>query len=398
MNIEYIRHLNASHMVTAMEKELTQWESSMVEHNQISGVLFAKQVSVNQTCQLWFDITGKQALDTLLEDGRLDYGLLCRLLIKLLEITNRLERLLLSPDHLWLLPNTIFVDSRNEMIYFCYYPGYDRKLYRSFAELAEYLLTRVDHKDDKAVELMYALYENTRQEGYGLMELLQDVRVVYNREEEPVQEKEYPPQQKQTVEICPKETTEKQTKNGGHKYGEDIQAFWQGVCNRVKRYFGGDTRKTQLRKAAKRNRTKKEEVFVFLPDEEKEDRNIHPTVLLSDIPQKVEGVLRYEGEGEQADLVLDRFPYVIGSDKSCNGYLPGEAVSRRHARVTRQEEIYFIEDLNSSNGTYVDGELLNYRVRMSLKKMGRLCLQIKSLDLFKKYIMKSVCNLHRFSL
>lgn len=67
-------------------------------------------------------------------------------------------------------------------------------------------------------------------------------------------------------------------------------------------------------------------------------------------------------------MVLDSFPYVIGSDKSCNGYLPGAAVSRRHARVTKQEDIYFIEDLNSSNGTYVGGELLNYRVRMSLQK------------------------------
>ena len=136
MNMEYIRHLNASHMVAGLEKELTRWEASMVECNRIEGVLFAKQVSVNQTSQLWYDITGKQALDVLLEDGRLDYALLCRLLTKLLEVTDRLEKLLLSPDYLSLLPDTIFVDSLEETISFCYYQGNDRSLYRSFSERA----------------------------------------------------------------------------------------------------------------------------------------------------------------------------------------------------------------------------------------------------------------------
>ena len=368
MNMEYIRHLNASHMVAGLEKELTRWEASMVECNRIEGVLFAKQVSVNQACQLWYDITGKQALDVLLEDGRLDYALLCRLLTKLLEVTDRLEKLLLSPDYLSLLPDTIFVDSLEETISFCYYPGNDRRLYRSFAELAEYLLTKVDHKDDKAVELMYALYEHTRQEGYSLTGLLQDIRYDYNREEEPLPENGHLSQKEQTVEASLKETNEKQMKQEACKDSWDITTWWQAVANIIKRYFGASVSKTVQSKAIKKKKDKKEEIFVFLPDDEQEPPNLHPTVLLSEISQKIEGVLRYEGEGEQEDFVLDCFPYVIGSDKSCNGYLPGEAVSRRHARVTRQEEIYFIEDLNSTNGTYVDGELLNYRVRMSLQK------------------------------
>ena len=35
--------------------------------------------------------------------------------------------------------------------------------------------------------------------------------------------------------------------------------------------------------------------------------------------------------------------------------------------MTKVDDIYFIEDLNSSNGTYVGGELLNCRVKMSLQ-------------------------------
>lgn len=35
----------------------------------------------------------------------------------------------------------------------------------------------------------------------------------------------------------------------------------------------------------------------------------------------------------------------------CDGVIPSGTVSRHHARITRKGEVYFIEDLNSSNGT-----------------------------------------------
>lgn len=93
-----------------------------------------------------------------------------------------------------------------------------------------------------------------------------------------------------------------------------------------------------------------------------------PTVLLSELTKTIEGILHYEGNGEVRDLRIENVPYVIGSDASCDGYIPSSTVSRVHARITRKEDIYFIEDLNSSNGTAVGGELLNYRTKMSLEK------------------------------
>ena len=59
---------------------------------------------------------------------------------------------------------------------------------------------------------------------------------------------------------------------------------------------------------------------------------------------------------------------MIGSEPGCDGYIPSTTVSRKHARITQKDGIYFIEDLNSSNGTNVGGELLNYKTKMSLQK------------------------------
>jgi len=46
---------------------------------------------------------------------------------------------------------------------------------------------------------------------------------------------------------------------------------------------------------------------------------------------------------------------VIGRASSCDLTLPDRALSRRHARVFRDGETWYVEDLGSSNGTLVDG-------------------------------------------
>ena len=55
-----------------------------------------------------------------------------------------------------------------------------------------------------------------------------------------------------------------------------------------------------------------------------------------------------------------------------NGVIDAEGVSRLHARITRQEEGYFIEDLNSTNGTYVNDIALEYHQLQVLNLNDRI--------------------------
>lgn len=64
-------------------------------------------------------------------------------------------------------------------------------------------------------------------------------------------------------------------------------------------------------------------------------------------------ILRSDGKNEIVDLG-DR-ERVIGRSPRCDIYLSSESVSRQHARLTFRNEEYFIEDLNSTNGLYVNG-------------------------------------------
>jgi FHA domain/DUF1707 SHOCT-like domain len=59
-----------------------------------------------------------------------------------------------------------------------------------------------------------------------------------------------------------------------------------------------------------------------------------------------------------ATLVLSRCrsgELVVGRGRSCDLVFGDEAVSRRHARFERVGDQWYVTDLGSTNGTYVDG-------------------------------------------
>lgn len=59
-------------------------------------------------------------------------------------------------------------------------------------------------------------------------------------------------------------------------------------------------------------------------------------------------------QGRKYDLSHER--YVLGRHPECEIVVEVGAVSRQHAAVVREGNQYFVEDLNSRNGTFVNGE------------------------------------------
>ena len=47
---------------------------------------------------------------------------------------------------------------------------------------------------------------------------------------------------------------------------------------------------------------------------------------------------------------------VLGRQADCTICLPAKAVSRQHAQIVQTDGAYFLEDLDSSNGTYLNGQ------------------------------------------
>ena len=98
-----------------------------------------------------------------------------------------------------------------------------------------------------------------------------------------------------------------------------------------------------------------------------------PTVLLHGEQENGGGRLIYQGADGEEDLALDGRTLFIGSAKEGNDVcLHSGAVSRRHARIECSGGTYYLEDLNSTNGTSVNGTLLNYRQKYALARGDRI--------------------------
>jgi ABC-type multidrug transport system ATPase subunit/predicted component of type VI protein secretion system len=61
------------------------------------------------------------------------------------------------------------------------------------------------------------------------------------------------------------------------------------------------------------------------------------------------------------EFELNKSEIIIGRDESADLTIASQAVSRRHARLMREGDAYMLEDLGSSNGTFVNGQKLTGR-------------------------------------
>lgn len=363
MEIRYVRNLCGSHMVIKQAEEETAWEREMLLQNPLKELLLPDFVNENGEYILWYDITGRQALDVVLDTKEIDYETFRELCGAVASAAEKLEGLLLSPNGILLTPECIFIDNHTNKVRLCYYPGNPKGIGNGFHELMQYLLRKLNHKDTILVEAGYRLFEETAKEGYSLKEILRLSAGGNFREEENVL-----PQEAAVVlpEMEKTESEEDKAKEMPCRIRLKEKKGHNSVLAGLKRWLLDKKKEVADRLPGKKKR--EEDVFVFEPEEVEEVRESRPTVLLSEINQMPQGIFKYEGEGSCPDLRVEDTPYIIGSDGNCDGVIKSSIVSRRHAKITKTEDVYFIEDLNSSNGTYVGGELLNCRVRMSLQR------------------------------
>src|ERR1700676_4200875 len=67
-------------------------------------------------------------------------------------------------------------------------------------------------------------------------------------------------------------------------------------------------------------------------------------------------VLKFVQGSEQKDLVMDRTPFTVGRKVDKDLVIADPRVSRDHAQITKEGQEFFLVDLGSKHGTFVNGE------------------------------------------
>lgn len=328
---EYKRVQGKSYMICSLEECCTGYVLSMLQNNSIYGLLPLQMERTDEGYRLWYDISGKQDLESCAKVHKMDGEFLYRFLTALQQTIQKAGEFLLQEDGILLYPDKIFLDFEEKDIYFCYMPYAEAEFTEALRAFMEYFLQHMEHDRQSDIQKCYEVYEHCQKAHVSLEDLLQ----LFGKEEEA----------EENSIVTPKEIVQEEKERKS-----PVKISWQ----KKKRIF------PQIKK--------KEEAFVYEP-EESEQEIIHPTVFLGSETKEILGELRYEGNGVQNNLKILSPVYFIGKEENeADGIIQSPTVSRIHARITKEEENYYIEDMNSTNGTYKNGKLLNYKEKVLLEK------------------------------
>jgi DNA-binding response OmpR family regulator len=99
-------------------------------------------------------------------------------------------------------------------------------------------------------------------------------------------------------------------------------------------------------------------------------------------PQEVPLLMVQDGALAGHEFRLDRDAMTLGRGEECDFVVPDRQISRVHMRVRRQATGYFLEDLDSKNGTFVNGRQLTAGVPVFLQDGDEIQLALSVRMLF----------------
>ena len=308
------------------------YEEKMVLYNPGAGRLEFSIQEKEGLAYYCYKVTGKKALNSVyavLPIGEKQIRLILRQLFTVLEEG---EEFLLSEEDFVLSPQYIFASFPQMKLELCYVPGYGVPLREQLEGLFEYLLNRVDYEDKGAVNLLYDCYMFCMREKGGLSEIKK--LLAQEKEELPSERPDYTPDPPVHV-IYPEEGAHPEEKAGGS------YVTWL-----TEKLFPWKRREPVLVAEVKEEYHIENKSFPIAEEER--------TVLLSASKKDPYPELICEKTGET--IYLKKIPFYIGSAKEYADFVPAaEGVSRIHCCISKKEDNYYLSDLNSTNGTYLNG-------------------------------------------
>lgn len=348
----------------------------MLSHNKVDGLLPVKVHYENGGIDFYYEISSKQSLDRIVEKIPIDYSRLKRLIKSVKRVLQELELYLLPEDGLLLRPEYIYINMDTGEYAFCYYPWWHESAKDGMHQLLEYLLNYLDYQDKSGVAAAYEWYRLSGMENFALneMEVVFDSQERQNIKNEDINEDNKKDTLPKPLEIegeyMPEwEDNEKQTLNGGlfHKLFKKKEPLVEHSVEKV-------NNSTTIQ-----NKTENNNVPIICEsssDYRNDENSIEQrdsTMFLNQGTQAVTRRLLCKNSANEPDFLLTKLPFVIGKGEDwADGVLKSRSVSRMHAQIECVEGEYYIRDLNSTNGTFVNGQLLEMNETVKLELGDRI--------------------------
>lgn len=297
-SVVYERDIHASYMkVPALLKN--NLDEKIMLKRQIKGMIPVERCYINGEGQYWYNISGKQALDSFIKVHMLEYSMFERLLLRICEQLETLEWNLLDGNGMLVDPEFIFLNSNGEDISFVFYPETNQSILMELQKLMEYLLTKLNHTDTEVVQGAYEFYEVVSNENYQIKDLKEAIleRRIRENYADGIKTKVEGAVVAEKAVIYGEEVGYVEPKKEG--FQAQIEEKISALCKRAKEILV---------------RNPKEEIptVVYPKEDEKRRETIHPTICIAATLGETKGILLYEGMGGYLDFELDKRVCIIG--------------------------------------------------------------------------------------
>ena len=414
MEAEYRRDFSHSYLIVRQQDSHSYQNYSwkMLTENSIPGLVSCECRRIDEEVLFYYDVTSKISLKEKCAGTKINSQEIYFLLRCILKVLDGMEEYLLPEESLCLQMEYIYVDASMNQVEFCYVPGETWNLEKSMRCLLEELLLVLDHTDQKSAADVYKIYQYIVNEKFSLEEIEKQLQFS-ERENENIKQKKLNPSmssENQYIsekkngdmqkEDFPEEIFQKEeTKQHVHKSSFLIDFFaivviaeflsgwylWRNYPDYMWVWIviGGMTLFIMLLGflVSRRKKEVKNEAKEKIPMEEKNKNDAEPE-------------WEYPFENEECDnftTVLDQkrlssyYLESVGYQREClqigdkeiqflghlegkvDLLLPSQAVNRIHARLRKSDEKYYLRDMNSKNGTWVNQQELVGECEVVLK-------------------------------
>lgn len=383
LQTEYVRSLNCNYERILLENkpEEKRYQYCILNRGGIKGLLSSSLRYINGQAYLYYDISSKQNIAQLYGNRPITREWMKDFMWGLGRIRQELERFLLDICNVVWYPQQIFQDLESNVFSFLYIPYHEEEA--SFIRLVEFWVEHIDYDDEALVEYVYRVYEQVERNGEayldsqiyedaagleGLPEQKEQGKAAMGGQEDAGEEdgeQEADAAFREEGAVCAKgeEKAAREEKRG-------ILGLFEGRKNRGRKHrpdYGQAMQRTMTSCAAEESPYGQEEYGQTVFMEERDEDQLPQTHKL------------YTAEGRIL-ATIDKPVLSIGKRKDdVDVVIEDISVSRMHARITVEKKDVYLEDLNSTNGTFKNGLRLQPYEKRKLEaedeiKCGKVCL------------------------
>ena len=390
--IEFVNDLRCNYLTIPYDGEENDFALRMLTENMTEGFLKIELRRMDGQTYLYYNISGMQSMEIIYMEKVIDKKAFQTFMWQLHGAIEQSRELFLPGDGICLEPAALFWNLGEQKWEFIYIPGREREeIEKEREHLAEFLVEKIDYADRKLTDTVYRFYEEIcagrmYPDSFledGKEEITEDeIRWEVNRDSA-IEDKEAEGETEGEITEEPdaEDEWEAESKPGGRGLAVILFLLW--CASAAATFFAGRIMQefilpgsavtvlmtvlllyTQIKKkreGSKKVLENKDEAYeeMNIPYEiENEDIENAPEekTVYMDIKEEQERKLYGIGKFRQQKVCLEGLPCVVGKDKAlANHVISDSSVSRMHARFFSEKEQLWMQDLNSTNGTYHNG-------------------------------------------